>query len=348
MLIILKTMKPYKVSILDQSPLLDGQGMKHALESTMQLVKVCEELGYYRYWFSEQHAMKGFAGCAPEILMAYAAAQTQSIRLGSGSILLNHYSPYKVAESMAVLSALSPERLDIGLGRDLGPNESCIKELAFPHLPSGKDEFYEEKVKKLLDYLGHNLNEQALPPIDQSICVPEFWISGTKDTSAALAAKYGLGYVHGIFPGSSYRNPKIIQNYKENFKATQFGQKPQVILAFDVLCAQTREQAKTMVYSDAMLTVELANSPGQLSFTLSDPDTIDPNGLSEQEKEVFDKVLSRTIYGTVQECKGKIDELVKAYQADEVMILSNCYRFEDRLNSFQLLAEITTTHRNSS
>lgn len=109
-----------KLGVLDQSPVRSGGTPVEAIRETLELAKICDRLGYFRYWLAEHHANAAFASATPEILIARIAAETQRIRVGSGGGLLSHYSPLKVAESFRMLEALHPGRIDLGIGRAAG------------------------------------------------------------------------------------------------------------------------------------------------------------------------------------------------------------------------------------
>jgi luciferase family oxidoreductase group 1 len=310
------------------------------LKNTVKLVQACEQLGFHRFWFAEQHAMGGFAGFSPEVMIASVASQTSKIRLGSGSILLNHYSPYKVAEIVSVLSSLHGPRIDIGIGRDLGPDQDCITEMAFPNPVHAKNEYYEQKLVKLLRAFDSQSRPMEYAMVDHTVPTIDFWISGTKKTSALLAAKHGLPYIHGIFPGTSHKNPGIIHAYQSEFVPSAYLDKPYAMLALNIVCADNQAEAKKIALSDAMLHVDLQNNPGDRSFKYKNPESFDLESISDVSRETFEKRMANMILGSPQECKDQVDALVQSYNVDEVMLVSNCYDNTLRKASFEKLATI--------
>ena len=325
------------LSVLDQSFTSDVASAGDALQQTIKMAQHCESLGYKRFWVSEHHAFKGLAGSAPEILMAALGAQTESIRLGSGGVMLPHYSAYKVAETFSLLANLYPERIDLGIGRAPGADMSTAVALA----PNGQPDFqkFPEQVAQLLDYLD-NPNAKPLvspaPPEDFSV-----WMLGSSSDSASFAAHYGLPYNLGLFinPGAA---PAYVQRYRERFRASRNLQQPYTMITCAVFCADTEEEAKLLQHTfDVNFFLFVT---GQTALYSPDGSMLNPEQASavpvSAALEGFAAQRNKTrAVGTPEQVVAKLKQLVDDFQADELMLVSNSFFFESRKRCFELLAE---------
>src|SRR3954447_10635934 len=239
-----------KLSILDQSPISSNQTAKEALNESMKLAQAGENLGYTRYWIAEHHDLPGLACSAPEVMLSYIGANTSTIRIGSGAVLLPHYKPYKVAEVYNMLATLFPGRIDIGIGRAPGGSAEASNALS--------DNFLQQvwnmpkSVEELLHFLENdfpadhefkNLSASPVPPVS-----PVPWLLGTSKKSARLAAENGMSYAFGQFM-SENDGPEIVQQYLNTFQPKKQGQKPEVIVTVNVICAETDEKAEEIALS---------------------------------------------------------------------------------------------------
>ena len=190
-----------KLSILDQSPISSNQTAKEALNESMELAKLGELLGYTRYWITEHHDLTGLASSAPEVMLGYIGANTNTIRIGSGAVLLPHYKPFKVAEVYNTLATLFPGRVDVGLGRAPGGSAEATNALSDNFLQN----VYKmpSLVKEFLHFLDsdfpsdHEFSKISASPVPEVAPVP--WLLGTGKKSALLAAENGLSYAFGHF-----------------------------------------------------------------------------------------------------------------------------------------------------
>ena len=192
------------LSVVDQSPVRQGGTAGEALRDTIGLAVAVEKFGYHRYWLAEHHSIANFAGTSPEVLIGHVASQTNSIRVGSGGIMLSHYSAFKVAENFRMLSALYPGRIDLGVGRAPGSDPLTAAALSYPGHPHDISH-YPQQVLDLLGHLGANLNPghvfsgiQAGPG---SPDVPDVWLLGSRYESAYMAAQMGLPFAYAHFFG---------------------------------------------------------------------------------------------------------------------------------------------------
>src|SRR5579862_9171854 len=208
-----------RLSVLDQSPIPEGSTGADALHNTLDLAMLADELGYHRYWVAEHHGGPMLASASPEVLIGPIASATQSIRVGSGGVMLPHYSPFKVAETFTILAALYPGRIDLGLGRAAGTDPLTTFALQRDRRQAAPDDF-PQQLAELLAYF-----EDRLPPDHPFAAlarvlpgrpnVPEPWLLGSSGQSALWAAELGLPYAFADFinPGGA----DITKLYRERF-----------------------------------------------------------------------------------------------------------------------------------
>src|SRR5436190_7886051 len=242
-----------KLSVVDQSPVPAGFTAADALNNTIDLAKFCDRLGYERYWIAEHHATGAFASPAPEIMIARVAAETHHIRVGSGGVMLPHYSPLKVAETFRMLAALYAGRIDLGLGRAPGSDPLTAWALQRDKRQAAPDDF-PEQLAELLAYIrdglpaNHRLSRVADLPPEPERPVP--WLLGSSPQSGVWAAELGLPYAFADFiaPGGA----AIAQRYVQTFVPSANLERPRVIVAVWALCAETQEAAERLASSSRM------------------------------------------------------------------------------------------------
>ena len=320
------------LSVLDQSLARSADEAPAALQETLQMARWCERLGYRRFWVSEHHAFPSVAGSAPEVLLAAIGAATQSIRIGSGGIMLPHYSPYKVAEVFSLLANLYPGRVDLGIGRAPGADMSTAVALAGGQRPRFED--FPQMTAQLSEYLWQD-NTQPLvspkPPRD----IP-LWMLGSSPDSAVLAAQRGLPYNLGLFINPQ-ADSRLIGMYKQNFQPSAPQPEPYAILALGVFCADSEERAKVQQLTyDLNLFRFFTGKSGGVSLT---PEQAQEYTLGPQEEAFIASRVNARATGTPSQVRGRLEYLAEIHGADEIMAVTNMYYFEDRKRSFELLSE---------
>lgn len=322
-----------KLSVLDQSVISKNLNAGIALQNSIKLAKRVEELGYTRFWVAEHHNSNGIAGTAPEILISSIAAQTNRIRVGSGGVLLPQYSPFKIAEDFNVLEALYPNRIDLGIGRS--PGGSAPTRLALTDgIRKSLNEF-PRQVTALQEYLANtssNQEVQAYPFIETR---PEMWMLGVSQRGARLAAEKGTAFTYGHFI-NPISGSIAMKHYRENFQPSSFLAKPQANVCVFVVCAPTQEEAEEMALSQDLWL--LAVEKGKNTFILSKEEAKRVE-LSEEDQEIIKKNRKRAIIGTPEKVKEGLLRLSDSYQTEEFMIITNIYDFEEKIQSYTLLAE---------
>ena len=325
-----------RIGVLDQSPIGRGEDAADAIAHTTALAKRCEELGYHRYWVAEHHASDTLASSSPEILITRLAAETNHMRIGSGGVMLSHYSPFKVAENFRLLEVLYPGRIDLGVGRAPGSDGLTAAALAYGN-PLGI-EYYPAKVKDLIAFVNGRepLTEafRNLKATPKTATAPEVWMLGSSFDSAAYAARFGLAYSHAHFIAPQ---PAVeaLQQYRRLFAPEHLAAPYSSIGVFAVV-ADDPEKAE--LFRRLRELQRIRRDRGQRG----PPPTLEEaaaHAFTDEELEAMRSKRSRQIVGTPDEVKAGIDDLVRESGADEVIVLTITPSFEDRLRSYELLAE---------
>src|SRR5579863_3542535 len=239
------------LSVLDQSPVRQGGSAADALNETVALAQAAERLGYHRYWLAEHHATEGLAGSAPEIMVARVAAATSTIRVGSGGVMLSHYSPLKVAETFRVLETLYPGRIDLGVGRAPGSDQLTARALqAGPGALSV--EYFPSQVRDLMGYLGDGLPAEhpfaSIRVTPEPATHPELWLLGSSDQSAMVAAYFGAAFSFAHFI-TGEGGPSVMEMYRHEFKPSPHLAAPLANIGVFALCAETEADAERLAKS---------------------------------------------------------------------------------------------------
>ncbi|MEK6711035.1 MAG: LLM class flavin-dependent oxidoreductase [Nitrospinota bacterium] len=327
-----------RLSVLDQSPIRGGGTPAQALRETLLLAQAAERLGYHRYWVAEHHNSGGLAGSSPEIMVGQIAARTQSMRVGSGGVMLSHYSAYKVAENFRVLEALYPGRIDLGIGRAPGSDRLTAAALAPDQSGFGYED-YPHKVSDLLGFLAQGLPEKhpfarlrAMPEVPTA---PEFWMLGSSDESAMMAAHFGqpFSFAHFI---NQYGGPQVMQMYRANFRPSKSLAAPLGSIGVFVMCAETEEEA--LHHASSRPLWMLRNRRGERQG-IPTPEEAQAYPWNEAERAFAEDLWGRTTAGDPEQCKAGMLKLAEAYGVEELVVVTVCHGFEARLKSYELLAK---------
>jgi luciferase family oxidoreductase group 1 len=325
------------VSVLDQSPISEGSSGPDALRNSVDLARLADELGFERYWLAEHHATPMLACASPEVVIAAVAAATSRLRVGSGGVMLPHYSPLKVAETFSVLSGLYPGRIDLGIGRAPGTHSHTMFALQRDRRFAAPDDFPDQLVE-LLAYLedtfpaGHPLARlAALPGRPEA---PEVWLLGSSLQSAIWAGQLGLPYAFADFinPAGAAKARTYREQYAPSHRATA----SRVSVAVSAVCAETDEEANRLAASLRMAITLLHQ--GQL---IEVPPVekaerwLAAHGLPRNEMPPG----RRAVVGSPETVRAGLEEVVREYGADELMIVTITGDYPSRTRSYELLAE---------
>jgi luciferase family oxidoreductase group 1 len=325
------------LSVLDLSPVVSGSSGAVSLRNSLDLARLADRLGYHRYWVAEHHGTPMLACAAPEVLISAIASATSHIRVGSGGVMLPHYSPLKVAEAFTMLAGLYPKRIDLGVGRAAGTDPTTTFALQRDRRQATPDDF-PQQLAELLAYLtdampaDHPFARLTLLPGRPE--VPDLWLLGSSPQSGIWAAEVGLPYAFADF--ISPAGAAIAADYRNSFSGDGYLAAPKVIVAATVICAETDEEAQRLAASSRMLFSLLRQ--GQL-IPVPSPEKALP-WLAEQGLPT-DATPSgrRAIVGAPDTVRAGIEALAAEYSADEVMIVTITYDHEARRRSYELVAE---------
>ncbi|QYR22486.1 LLM class flavin-dependent oxidoreductase [Paenibacillus sp. sptzw28] len=327
-----------RLSVLDQSPVPEGSTAARALQETVKLAQLAERLGYHRFWVSEHHNMASLAHSSPEVFISHIAAQTASIRVGSGGVMLPHYSAYKVAENFRLLEALYPGRIDLGLGR--APGGMPIATRALQEGKIGGIDKYPQQIKDLLHYL-HDSNQgehrfaglKAVPSVSSA---PEIWLLGSSGDSAMLAAERGVSFAFAQFINGA-GGAAAVKEYRDTFTPDLQGDKPKALVSIFVVCAETEDEAERLASSFDYQFVLLEQ--GRLTRGVVPPEQALAYPYSPIERQRLQENRKRMVVGSPDTVKEQLLRLAEEYGTDEIMIATIVHDYEAKRRSYKLLAE---------
>jgi luciferase family oxidoreductase group 1 len=326
-----------KISVIDQSPVSAGFTPADALHNTIELARLTDRLGYHRYWIAEHHAIPALASPAPEILIDRVAAETSSIRVGSGAVLLPHYSPLKVAETFRVLHALYPNRIDLGIGRAPGgtPLDSYALRRYRDHEPG--DDFGRQLVELLTFLHGgfpadHPFSRIIVTPAMPG--APDVWLLGSSRWSASAAAQLGLPYAFAHFIDQLPTRPAI-EHYRSHFISSN-GSKPQIILALGVICADTDEEAERLASSARLFRRRVRQ--GDVRPIPSPEEALAELGPRAAEPLPDSSEWPRYAMGAPDRVHSQLIDMASQLGVDELMVVTIVHDHQARMRSYELLA----------
>nr|WP_205516422.1 LLM class flavin-dependent oxidoreductase [Paenibacillus sp. SYP-B3998] len=324
--------------MLDQSLIHDQATAVEAFQQTLELAQHAEALGYRRFWVSEHHDSDGVVGSSPEVLIAYLLAKTERIRIGSGGVMLQHYSPYKVAENFNVLAALAPGRVDLGIGRAPGGLPRSTKALQQDTV--GTSMPLADKLVLLDRYIHNTLDaEHELYGI-KAVPVPEvpahLFLLGGGGASTELAGSLGIPYVFAQFiNGDESLIQQAFASYRQHFKSVN-DSKPQAVLAVSVILTDSDDEAQSLAAEIKNVKVHLESGRTLTVITVEQAEEF---GKQSNEKYTVEVKEASVIHGSKNKVRAKLLELQKAYQLDEIIITVAMKEFNQRLRAIVLLQE---------
>jgi luciferase family oxidoreductase group 1 len=312
-------MSDLRLSILDQSPIPEGSSAGDALRNSIDLARLADSLGYTRYWVAEHHGTKGLACASPEALIGPIAAATSRLRVGSGGIMLPHYSPLKVAETFSMLSGLFPGRIDLGIGRAAGTSPKVAFALQRDRRQASPDDF-REQLDELINYLANRT------PFHFDS--PELWLLGSSQDSAIWAAELGLPYAFADFINP--QGAQLMRYYRQQTPS------PRSAVASWAICADTDEEAERLSLSFRMMMTLLFR--GQ---SIPVPTVERAQRFLEDERLLADQVPvgRRIITGTPARVRQAIEAVARDYEAEEVLIVNILHDHAARRRSYELISK---------
>lgn len=332
----MRLLKDTPFSILELAPVRDDKSIQFSLHHALDVAKKAEQLGYKRLWLAEHHNMDGIASSATAVLLGYILANTESLKVGSGGIMLPNHAPLVVAEQFGTLATLYPDRVELGLGRAPGTDQITMRALRRGRQET-EDQFPQD-VQEILQYFKAPTAQQRIVATPgQNTDVP-VWLLGSSLFSAHLAAKLGLPYSF-----ASHFAPRMLQQaiqvYKENFQPSEYLDQPYISMGVPVVVAKTDEEAQYLATSAYQRVLGLMRGK---SLKLKAPVESMQGLWSPAEKMSVDNFYAMAQIGSEQTVKAGLQQLLEQYDVDEFIFTCDIYDTDKRLENFERLMNIKT------
>ncbi len=326
-----------RIGVLDQSPIISGHTAAQAIHESISLARLADRLGYHRYWLAEHHGLASLADPCPEILLARIGAETQRIRVGTGGILLPHYSALKIAEVFRMLEALYPGRVDLGIGRAPGGDMRTARALR----EDGFDDpaRFPAQISDLIDFIeDSNLTKDPAARLrvqPEGRGSPDMWLLGSSDYSGALAAQIGLrfAFAHFINP---HGGDAVMKAYRQNYRPSRNVPLAEGLVCVSVICAQTDEEADRLAISMDLRRIHMATG---VEAPIPTADEARAYPWSERELAYVAQQRPRLVHGNPERVKAGLEDLAARYSADELMLLTITGDYGSRRRSYELVAD---------
>jgi luciferase family oxidoreductase group 1 len=327
------------LSVLDLAPVAAGATPGAALAATTELARRTEALGYRRFWVAEHHNMPGIASSAPAVLLAHLAANTSTIRVGSGGVMLPNHAPLVVAEQFGTLEALHPGRVDLGIGRAPGTDQLTALALRRTMEGLGAEDFPRELSDLIGFFAGEHRHRIRATPGEGDM--PAIWLLGSSGYSAQLAGLLGLPFSFAHHFSAANTLPAL-ELYRENFRPSQWLEQPYAMVAISVICAETDERAHYLAGPARLSFLRLRQGRPQ---RLATPEEAAAHPYGEGERAFAEQRLIDQAVGSPETVHTRLSELVGRTGADELMLTTMVYDIADRVRSFELVAAMSTAAR---
>ncbi|QXE03258.1 LLM class flavin-dependent oxidoreductase [Terribacillus sp. DMT04] len=328
------------LNILDQSLVGEEEQAEQAIQNTVRLAQAAEKLGYHRFWVSEHHNSRDVAGSAPEALIGYLLARTNTLKIGSGGVMLQHYSPYKVAEIFHVLASLAPGRVDLGVGKAPGGLNVSTQALQEDLKPAHKD--FTQKLLDLKAYVNREEQTEKLEATPVPSSAPEMFLLGGSAESAELAAKQGISFVFAYFING---DNVVLQEAREAFeKHSPKGAKHKFLLALTVAVAEDEEKALSYIKQKESVKITFSDGRKLNVGSINDAKEL----VKDADKADYFIKIQKAGYlaGTKETVSKNLHALSRTYDIDEVIVLSPIADIEQRIAMFTSLKEALDTDDN--
>ncbi|WP_145465889.1 LLM class flavin-dependent oxidoreductase [Staphylococcus pettenkoferi] len=329
-----------RLSILDYSQIDEGKDAEQALQDTIRLAKLADRLGYHRFWVTEHHNVPAFACSSPELLMMYIASQTEQIRVGSGGVMLPHYSPYKVAENMRMLETFYPHRVDVGVGNTYS---TLLVKRALDEMKSEYKDYRQSvtELKRYLAQLSVTLRGQSLVAQPVVSRMPEMWLLSTSERTGRLAGELGLGFTVGTFLLPNQRmidgTKRSVAAYRSEFEASEMNTKAHVMVTAFIVIAETEDEAEQLAQAlDIWLLGKKQFAEFERFPSIQTAQDYQP---TDRDQERMTDHRSSILVGTAQSIQPQLETLIEMFDADEVLVSPLLPGIEARCKAIELLAE---------
>ena len=321
-------------SILDLATVASNSSVAETFAKSLELAQMAEDWGYTRFWLAEHHNMKSIASAATAVLIGYIAAGTESIRVGSGGVMLPNHSPLIVAEQFGTLGNLYPGRIDLGLGRAPGTDQHTAQAIRSDRMKSTYA--FPEEVQQIQQYFSEeNKNAKVRAAVAEGVELP-IYILGSSTDSAHLAAKLGLPYAFAshFAPGQLF---EALDIYRNEFKPSENLEKPYVLAGINVIATETDREAEKL--STSLLKMILGILTGNIDYL--QPPVKMTEELSElAEHPAVRQMMKFSFSGSKESVKTQTREFLEKTDVDELVVVSHIYEQQARLNSYRIFSDI--------
>ena len=332
-----------RLSVLDLAPVPSGSSPSVALRNSLELARHVERLGYYRYWVAEHHNMPGIASSAPAVLIGHIADATETIRVGSGGVMLPNHAPLTIAEQFGMLEAFHPGRIDLGIGRAPGTDQltaSALRRTA----DISADTFPQDLGELIAFFHGtfpedHPYGRIAAVPARGN--VPELWLLGSSGFSAQVAGMLGLpfAFAHHFSPANTL---PALALYRSHFRPSAYLEEPYVLVAVQVVCADSDAEARRLAAPNGLSFLRLRQGhPGLLPT----PDEAAAYPYSDLEREFIRQRQADQVIGSTETVYRGLTDLLERTAADELMLTTVVFNHADRVRSYDLVAALRSLER---
>ncbi len=322
------------VSVLDLSPVFEGETVSDALRHSLSLAQTAEKLGYKRFWLAEHHNMPGIASAATSVVIGYVAGGTTKIRVGSGGIMLSNHSPIVIAEQFGTLESLFPGRIDLGLGRAPGTDRPAT--LALRRTLTNDGEEFPEQLEELRFFFKDVVENQKVQAVPGAGLNVPIWLLSSSGFSAHLAGVLGLPFAFAAHFSPEYTLPAL-KLYRQTFQPSDDLPKPYAMVALNIVAAETDEEAEFLATSQTQSFLNLIRQkPGKIPPPVENMDVI----WNAQEKALVASRTGGSIVGSKETVKRKLEEFLEQTNADEIMVNAMIYDHQKRLRSYEIIAEL--------
>ncbi|WP_404456076.1 LLM class flavin-dependent oxidoreductase [Oceanobacillus kapialis] len=330
-----RTFQHIPLSVLDLAPVNDGSTPRESFQNSVKLAQHVEKLGFNRFWLAEHHNMPGIASSATSVIMGHIAENTERIRIGAGGIMLPNHATIVIAEQFGTLESLYPGRIDLGLGRAPGSDQATAYALRRTLGMSVED--FPMQVNELQDYFSDEPVSRVKAVPGQGLDIP-IWLLGSSDFSARLAAQKGLAFSFASHFAPAYTIPAL-RLYRERFQPTNKMEKPYAMVGVNVIAADTDEKAQYIASSQQQQFLSLRRgNPTKLQPPVENMDEV----WTPMERAAVEQSLDprTTIIGSKETVRKGLEAFLEETQADEMIISGQIYHMEDRLRSYEIVAEL--------
>lgn len=330
----MSSIKKIPFSVLDLSPVFEGETPTDAFKRTLGLAQKAEALGYKRFWLAEHHNMTGIASAATSVVIGFVAGNTKKIRVGSGGIMLSNHAPIVIAEQFGTLESLYPDRIDLGLGRAPGTDRPAT--LALRRTLENSGEEFPEQLEELRFFFRETVENQKVQAVPGAGLNVPIWLLSSSGFSAHLAGTLGLPFGFAAHFSPEYTLPSLAL-YRKVFQPSDDLQKPYAMVALNIVAAETDEEAEFLATSQYQSFLNLVRGmPGKIPPPVKDMNAI----WNEREKILVNSRTGGSIIGSKETVQRKLEAYLEETKADEIMVNAMIFDQEKRLRSYEIIAEL--------